>query len=108
MIECLDALCGNAFDGALDALDEPDRKQVTGTRIPRGFVRWVIQNEWVRCLADLVERRLMLVLTGQLSVETLQELAQLLVEEGLLEAASLEPEVAACQARLTEQYGYRW
>ena len=108
MIECLESLCGNAFEHALAGLDRYEREPIAGTQVPRGFARWVIRNEWVRCLADLVERRLMLVLTGQLADRTLRELAELMVVEKRLDAADLDREVEACRGRLNELYGYRW
>ena len=107
-IECLDALCGIAFEEVVAGLSSFERLPITGTQVPRGFARWVIRNEWVRCLADLVERRLMLLLTGQLSGQTLRELAELMVVEQRLDATDLEREVDACRQRLSEQYGYRW
>lgn len=107
-IEYLDALCGTRFEDVVAGLSEPERRPIAGTMIPRGFVRWVIRNEWVRCLADLIERRLMLVLTAQLSAKTFRELAELLVDEQLIDRGDLDREVATCRERLTKQYGYRW
>jgi len=107
-IECLDALGGNLFVELFQGLGPDERTLVEGTQIPRGIVRWVIQNEWVRCLSDLVERRLMLVLTGQLTEHTLSELGQILVEENVIDAANLRDELTAYRTRLTEKYGCRW
>ena len=107
-IECLDALCGSVFEDVVAGLSSFERSPITGTQVPRGFVRWVIRNEWVRCLPDLVERRLMLLLTGNISEETLRELAELMVVEQRLDATDLDREVDACRRRLSEQYGYRW
>ena len=89
-------------------LSSSEREPVAGTQVPRGFARWVIRNEWVRCLADLVERRLMLVLTEGLSEQTLHELAELMVVEQRLDATDVDREIDFCRKRLSEQYGYRW
>jgi glycerol-3-phosphate dehydrogenase len=107
-MECLESLCGNAFENALAGLSSFEREPIAGTLVPRGFARWVIRNEWVRSLADLVERRLMLVLTAQLSEETLSELAELMVVEQRLDARDVDREVDTCRRRLSDQYGYRW
>ncbi len=104
----LESLCGNAFDTTLRTLSSDDRKLVSGTELPRGFVRWVIRHEWVRGLSDLVERRLMLVLAPGISAATLEELAEMLAAEAVLDAADVSPEIAACRRRLNELYGYRW
>ena len=58
--------------------DPDDRRLVVGTKFPRGFVRHLIETEWVHDLEDLVERRLMLTDHKHLAEATLQELAQLM------------------------------
>ncbi len=69
---------------------------IYGTTIPRGFVRWSIQHEWVANLNDLVERRLMLVFQSELHRQTLEELTGLLVAAGRVDQADREAEVDRC------------
>jgi glycerol-3-phosphate dehydrogenase len=65
----------------------------------------MIREEWVQRLSDLVERRLMLLYHRRLSEETLCELAELLVEEGRLDAHAVEDEIQACCERLLTRFG---
>lgn len=84
-----------------------DRESVTGTNLPRGFVRRVIEEEWVAHLSDLIERRLMLLYQSPLRTETLRELADMLVAAGRMEPSSIDSEVDATIARLNTHYGKR-
>ena len=69
-------LVGSRVKEILERLtDADDRALVTGTPFPRGFVRHVVESEWVLELADLVERRLMLTDHKYLPEATLRELA---------------------------------
>jgi glycerol-3-phosphate dehydrogenase len=61
---------------------------LTGTDLPLAFVDWVIQHEWVHSLGDLVERRLGLVFDARLSLQTLEALADRLMDAGRLSPAS--------------------
>lgn len=80
---------------------------IEGTAISTSVVRWIIRNEWVGTLDDLVERRLMLVFGRQLSEETLERVARCLVAEGKLADDDVERAVAATSARLLACYGRR-
>jgi glycerol-3-phosphate dehydrogenase len=71
----------------------------------RAAVQYAIRNEWATTLTDLVERRLMLLFEPQVHVETLQGLAQLLVEEGCLAPTELAAEVERCRVRLSTHFG---
>lgn len=65
----------------------------------------IIRHEWVRTLSDLVERRLLLILDPRLDQSHLRELATLLADVGVMEAAQIDSEVAATVARLLRIYG---
>lgn len=104
-------LCGTRIETALTLSAEPERtdprENLPGTSLPCRFVRWVIRNEWVQRLEDLVERRLMLLYHPGLSDACLRRLARLLSEERRLPEADQESAVAACRERLQKHYGKR-
>jgi glycerol-3-phosphate dehydrogenase len=83
---------------------DDDAQSVAGTSLPRGFVRGVIQTEWVSRVEDLVERRLMLLYAPVLSRRTLEELAELMVECGRLDAAQRDESVEVACRRLASIY----
>jgi len=83
-----------------------DYRQVAGG-FPHSLVRWMICNEWVTRLEDLVARRLLLVFEPRLERRTLQELAQLMVACGRLRPEALEREVSSVVAVLEKRYGRR-
>ena len=76
-----------------------------GTRLPRCFVRRVIQEEWCTHLTDLVERRLMLLYHPQLSEDCLRVVAQLMVDAGIFTQSRLRAEFDQCRHRLESHYG---
>ena len=80
---------------------------ITGTAIPRGFVRWSIESEWTANLNDLVERRLMLIFEAELRRATLEELADVLVESGRIEPERRNAEVDRCIESLRRFQGRR-
>jgi glycerol-3-phosphate dehydrogenase len=98
-------LCGTQTAEILSAIGADDRDNVPGTNFPRGFVRRVIAKEWVHRLADLVERRLMLLYDPRLNETTLRVLAELLVEAGRLPAVELEAEIRRTTERLKRHFG---
>ena len=100
-------LCGTQAEQILPetATVDREREALTGTELPRGFVRWVIEHEWVRTLDDLVERRLMLLYCRTLSHTTLRELATLLVEAKMLAADQVDDEVRRTAQRLQTHFG---
>jgi glycerol-3-phosphate dehydrogenase len=67
--------------GARDLLkqvgQESDRSLVTDTPFPRAVARWMIRNESVRTLSDLIERRLMLALNPDATRGTVEDLARI-------------------------------
>ena len=81
------------------------RENLVGTDIPLAYVNWLIENEWVTTLDDLVERRLMLVHNTDLSIPCLQALADCLNAAGILPRERAEEEVARTIERLRCHYG---
>ncbi len=80
---------------------------IHGTAFTAGIVRWVIDQEWVRTLSDLVERRLMLVFSRELSHQTLDDLAGCLAASGRLSASDVPAAVKAAEERLERFFGRR-
>lgn len=105
-VESVWSLVGTRASFDLAALASEERVSVRGTDLPRGFVRRVLLREWVVRLPDLVERRLML-LYQPLARATLEELAQMMVEAGRLDASHAEASVTELIARLAHRYGKR-
>ncbi|HEX3725361.1 MAG TPA: hypothetical protein VHV08_03930, partial [Pirellulales bacterium] len=83
----------------------PDRRLLADSPLPCSLVRWSIAHEWARSLADLVERRLMLLYHQRLTRPCLAELAQALVEAGILLPSAAESAVNAEVDRLQARYG---
>jgi glycerol-3-phosphate dehydrogenase len=74
------------------------------TPYPVALARHMIRHEWVRRLDDLVERRLMLLYHRPLTRHCLTQLADLLVEAGLLDGQRRDAEVAATIERLRDRF----
>ncbi len=96
---------GTRTQEVLSACRRQREGPVAGTRIPRGVVRWIIEHEWVQCLEDLVERRLMLVFEKDLARETIADLARLMVESGRLAAEDVDTAVEEVVARMRRMFG---
>ncbi len=64
---------------ARDYLQEPGSPLIHGTLLPRCVITRIIDEEWVTCLEDLIERRLLLALEPRLLRKTIEELAELFV-----------------------------
>jgi glycerol-3-phosphate dehydrogenase len=75
--------------------------------IPESVARWSIRHEWPRTVADLVERRLMLLYHQPLTRRCLTRLAELLAEAGVIEPSEVEAEAERTASRLAEHYGKR-
>jgi glycerol-3-phosphate dehydrogenase len=84
-----------------------DRSSVADLDVPCALVRWSIENEHAHTLADLVERRLMLLYHQRLTRGCLRRLAELLVEAGRLPSGELDAAVEAETHRLAARYGKR-
>ncbi|RMF42267.1 MAG: glycerol-3-phosphate dehydrogenase/oxidase [Planctomycetota bacterium] len=78
---------------------------LAGSDLPVALVRYSLRHEWVNRLADLVERRLMLLYTPALPRDCLQHLAQLMVEEGKLEPSQVSDEIDAVIQRCHQHFG---
>ncbi|MEZ6064515.1 MAG: glycerol-3-phosphate dehydrogenase/oxidase [Planctomycetaceae bacterium] len=76
-------------------------ERLPGTDWPVAIIDHIIQHEWVTCLDDLIERRLMLLYDGPLTPETIAALADRL--------RAIHPtavaDVSATIARLRQHYG---
>ena len=101
------SLVGTRAETILSPAAGADTQSVAGTTLPRAFVRWVIENEWVSGLADLVERRLMLLFAPELSEGCLRELAGLLVEAGKIRCDEVDVEVQSLISQLERRHGKR-
>ena len=99
------ALCGTRVAEILSSVCHLDPTPIAGTDLPRDFVRWIIRHEWVSTLGDLVERRLMLIYQHKLSKECLNDLAELLIEDGRMNPADRETKIAEAVVRLKSIYG---
>lgn len=65
----------------------------TEIRTTEELVRWVIRNEWVHSLPDLLERRLMWLYDPELTRADLQLAARILADEGRLPVNQIDQEV---------------
>jgi len=75
--------------------------------LPRGIVRFCLDQEWAETLADIVERRLLLAFDPELSMATLRAVAGELVRAGRLSAERSDSEIASFVAMMAERYGKR-
>jgi glycerol-3-phosphate dehydrogenase len=100
-------LVGTRAESILHECRRGERTNLPGTALPVAFVDWIIANEWVSTLDDLVERRLMLAWSAQLNIELLRTLARRLVGAGRLPVGEVEAAVAATRERLCVHYGRR-
>ncbi len=101
-------LLGNRFAEIFaEPSDASPQPSLPGSDIPLAFVRWSIQHEWATTLADLVERRLMLVFKSPLRLRTLRTLAKELVAAGLLAEPEIDAAVETLCERLARVYGKR-
>ncbi|MDH3718002.1 MAG: glycerol-3-phosphate dehydrogenase/oxidase [Planctomycetota bacterium] len=98
-------LLGTRTEQILKATDHDGRAAIDDTDIPAAVVRWIIDNEWVTTLDDLVQRRLMLSYDRRLTSGCLRELAGKMSEAGRLEVAAIPGAVAATCDHLHRQFG---
>jgi glycerol-3-phosphate dehydrogenase len=87
-----------------DGLPPPGTPQ---RAFPTALVESAIQHEWVTRLEDLVERRLMLHFSPELSRQTLADLANVLVQQQKLAVADVPGSINRCEQRLREHFGVR-
>jgi glycerol-3-phosphate dehydrogenase len=82
-------------------------EMLDATRYPVALARHMVEREWVRRLDDFVERRLMLLYHRPLTRRCLRQLADVLVEAGLLNPKRSDEEIAATIERLRERFRKR-
>ena len=82
-----------------------DHTSLPGTSLPVEFIHWVIDQEWVATLSDLIERRLMLLHQPQLSASTIHALAEILAHHRPLDSILIAAQVAATANQLRTRYG---
>lgn len=75
--------------------------------LPRGVVRFCLEQEWAETLADIIERRLLLAFDPELSMATLRAVAGELVRAGRLSAERSDSEIASFVEMMAERYGKR-
>ncbi|MDX1967418.1 MAG: FAD-dependent oxidoreductase [Planctomycetaceae bacterium] len=100
-------LLGTRVAEVLGAVRFEPRQAIADTPISTRVVRWMIRNEHVVGLDDLVERRLLTVFQKSLSIQQLHDLAQCLVETGWLAGTQTADVVVTSAARLRRYYGRR-
>lgn len=105
-----ESLVGSAADAAQQSADAIAmlRQPLRDSWCPIGVVRWMIENEWVETISDLIERRLMLVYDRQLTASTVRHLAEILADSGTIEPDKIDAEVASATNRLREFYGRKF
>jgi glycerol-3-phosphate dehydrogenase len=102
-VEAVWNLCGTRAESLLAAA--ADRELLPGTDLPCALARAAIEREWARTLADLVERRLMLLYDQRLTRACLRRLAEMLAEAGHVPRGDVEAAVNLEVSRLAERHG---
>jgi glycerol-3-phosphate dehydrogenase len=102
-VECCWTLYGTACEPILTTATT--RALVTDTQLPVEVVRGMIEREQAANLADLVERRTMLLYLERLSRASLEHLARVLVDAGRMQAQATSAAVDAECQRLMARYG---
>ncbi|OYW19772.1 MAG: hypothetical protein B7Z55_08270 [Planctomycetales bacterium 12-60-4] len=106
-VSALWPLLGTRVRDLLLAVGHEPRHAIADTPISDRSVRWIIRQEHVATLDDLVERRLLTVFQATLSLQHLHDLAACLVETGSLAKENAAEAVAAAAARLSRHFGRR-
>lgn len=90
----------HGYSFAADAL-------IPDTSLPAALVLWIVHNEWVTTLDDLVERRLMLLYDQRLLCRSLLALAEIMAAAGRLRASpgAAAAAVQATAVRLRQHFG---
>jgi glycerol-3-phosphate dehydrogenase len=78
---------------------------IADSPLTRRTVSWVIQHEWVMTLDDLIERRLMLIFAPGWTRQTIEDLADCLVESGRLIPENRAAAIMATIERIRSHYG---
>ncbi|MDX1944478.1 MAG: FAD-dependent oxidoreductase [Pirellulaceae bacterium] len=82
-----------------------DDALAAGLASSKSAAAWSIGHEWGTRLEDLVERRLLLHFSPDLSRRMLADLAGLLIQQGKLDLADAQPAIERCAARLKAHFG---
>ncbi|MCP4785685.1 MAG: glycerol-3-phosphate dehydrogenase/oxidase [Fuerstiella sp.] len=98
-------LLGTRTDDLLRLANGQNLQEVDGTHLPLAFVYWAIDHEWAQTLDDLVDRRLMLLYRDQVTEDCLRQMADCLVDRGLLDRSLVGAAVNSTIQRLTEFHG---
>jgi glycerol-3-phosphate dehydrogenase len=98
-------LCGTRTESLL--VSSNDQELLPDVDLPCSVVRWSIEHEYARTVADLVERRLMLLYHQRLTKACLRRLAELLAEAGVLPAADVGTATTDEVSRLQARYAKR-
>ena len=104
-VQALWELQGTHLEEILDSLPHFSPELIQGTSLPRQYVLWTIEHEWVTTLGDLVERRLMLIFKETLEEATLRDLADCLVESGKLLPDQVTDIIQSYKTHLDHFYG---
>lgn len=99
IIERMPALVATSAAWSNGQSNAASGETLAGTGISFDVIKRVIQDEWVTTLADLVERRLMLIYHPAVRREALEQLADLLIDAGLLTSAERNDAVNTIVAR---------
>ncbi len=73
------SICSQESQGTDSPGKPAGQELLSGTALPMAFVDWIIEQEWVTGIGDLVERRLGLVWESGCSRETLEQLEQRII-----------------------------
>lgn len=84
---------------------ERDDRVLFGGALSTAELRWMLANEHLLHLSDLVLRRTDLAFTGRLDADMLAELAEALGDEAGWDTARRDRELAKCTAALVEEHG---
>lgn len=98
-------LLGTRVATVLNAVSDQPAEPIADSAITRRVVRWMIEQEHVHTLSDLVERRLLTVFQPQLSMNHLRDLAECLIDTGRLRRDELSDTLAVTAQRLQHHYG---
>ncbi len=100
-------LVGTQIDQFLRERPGSSNASLLGTSLPVEFIHWIIDQEWVATLSDLVERRLMLLHEPQLQLATLRALAKILADYQGHEPSTIETNLNATTTQLKNRYGLK-
>ena len=112
-VQLLYELEGSRVDQVLAACfeqqaDSTDGVLLVDTLIPIEYVHYCVDHYWCSTLADLVERRLMLIYQQNLTLNTLTELAQVLCQRQFLDNSDADIEVEQYAEQILKRFGKKF